>query len=210
MRVFQPILPAILGFGLLLSAPALYAQTNPAASPIASPITALDAALIQAMKTGPTTPFEQRVQALTPVVERAFDLQTVLQTAVGLRWSQLPPDQQQALLAAFTRFTVASYAANFNKFSGEHFDLAGTSPAGNEQVVQTRLVPVNGEPTKLNYVMRQENGQWRAVDVLLDGSISRAAVMRSDFRSLLSDGNAQRLIQNLQQKTASLAAGTQP
>ncbi len=33
-------------------------------------------------------------------------------------------------------------------------------------------------------------GGWRIVDVLLDGSISRVAVQRSDFRSLLGNGGA--------------------
>ena len=34
--------------------------------------------------------------------------------------------------------------------------------------------------------MRQVNADaWKAVDVLLDGTISRVAVQRSDFRSLL-------------------------
>ena len=40
-------------------------------------------------------------------------------------------------------------------------------------------------PTPLDYVMRQGEKGRRAVDVLLDGSISRVAVQRSDFRSLL-------------------------
>ena len=40
--------------------------------------------------------------------------------------------------------------------------------------------------------MRDDNGVWRAVDVLLDGSISRVAVQRSDFRKILANGDAER------------------
>jgi len=44
--------------------------------------------------------------------------------------------------------------------------------------------------------------------VLLDGSISRVAVQRSDFRSLLGSGHAGALIRSLQDKVAQLSGGT--
>lgn len=177
------------------------AQEGPAAAPIA----ALDAGLLRAMHAGRSTPFAQRYTALAPVVERAFDLRAVLEMAVGLRWKALPPDQQAALLKAFTRFTVSTYVANFDGFSGESFALAGARPQGADQVVQTKLVPAHDTPTEIDYVMRREQDGWRAVDVLLEGTISRAAVLRSDFRSLLAGGDAHALIDNLNGKSDELA-----
>ena len=55
--------------------------------------------------------------------------------------------------------------------------------------------------------MRQEADTWKAVDVLADGSISRVAVQRSDFRRLVTRGGAQALIESLNQKTADLSGG---
>ena len=55
--------------------------------------------------------------------------------------------------------------------------------------------------------MRQEGSGWKAVDVLADGSISRVAVQRSDFRRLVSRGGAQALIESLNQKTNDLSGG---
>jgi phospholipid transport system substrate-binding protein len=55
--------------------------------------------------------------------------------------------------------------------------------------------------------MRQSPQGWRAVDVLLDGTISRVAVQRSDFRSLLNHGGAPALAKSLQEKTADLSGG---
>jgi phospholipid transport system substrate-binding protein len=43
--------------------------------------------------------------------------------------------------------------------------------------------------------------------VLADGAISRVAVQRSDFRSLLMRGGAPALAASLQQKTADLGGG---
>jgi phospholipid transport system substrate-binding protein len=109
----------------------------------------------------------------------------------------------------FRKFTIASYTANFDKFDGQRFDmLPALREAGSEQIVQTKLVPASGDPTPLDYVMRQGEAGWRVVDVLLNGSISRVAVQRSDFRSLLHQGDAHSLIESLQHKVQELSGGT--
>jgi phospholipid transport system substrate-binding protein len=55
--------------------------------------------------------------------------------------------------------------------------------------------------------MRDGGSGWRAVDVLADGSISRVAVQRSDFRRLLAQGGAQALVASLRSKSADLSDG---
>jgi phospholipid transport system substrate-binding protein len=200
-----------LGRRLLLAAALLAplaAHANVAATP-AEPIRALDDALLGLMRAGPTMNFAQRSAALAPEVERAFDLPLILRNSVGLRWNGIAEAQRQELLDTFTRFTIASYVANFDAFSGERFEIdVQTRQVGQEQVVQTRIVPTSGDPTRIDYVMRDTgNGIWKAVDVLLDGTISRVAVQRSDFRSLLASGGPEPLIAALRGKIAGLAAG---
>jgi phospholipid transport system substrate-binding protein len=73
--------------------------------------------------------------------------------------------------------------------------------------VRTEIVSANGDRVRLDYVMRQDGGTWRAVDVLLDGSISRVAVQRSDFRKILSGGDPDALISSLRRKIADLSDG---
>jgi phospholipid transport system substrate-binding protein len=68
-------------------------------------------------------------------------------------------------------------------------------------------VPTSGDPTRLDYVMRQTARGWRAIDILLDGSISRVAVQRSDFRGLLKGGDPTPLIAMLRKKVTELADG---
>ncbi len=73
--------------------------------------------------------------------------------------------------------------------------------------VATSIVPSNGSPTRLDYVMRNGSSGWKAVDVLADGSISRVAVQRSDFRHLLATGGVPALVAGLQNKVANLSGG---
>lgn len=174
-----------------------------------APIQMLDNALLQIMQAGRRTAFPQRFQMLAPAVDQAFDLPQILQTSVGLRWNEVPQNQKAELATVFREYTVASYVANFDTYDGQRFQiLPQRRQVGRDTVVETQLVPRSGSPTRLDYVMRQTARGWRAIDVLADGSISRVAVQRSDWRTLLSSGNATRLIQTLQQKVSSLSGGT--
>jgi phospholipid transport system substrate-binding protein len=74
-------------------------------------------------------------------------------------------------------------------------------------IVASRLVPSGGDPVRLDYVVRPGPAGWQIVDVLLNGSISRVAVQRSDFRSLLASGSATPLIDSLRQKVVDLSDG---
>lgn len=174
-----------------------------------APIAVLNRGLLAGMRAGKATPFPQRYNTLAPLVEGAFDIPGILQASVGPRWSALPPAQQAQLLDVFRRFTIASYVANFDSFGGEKLEvLPDSRSVGADQVIATQIVPSSGAATRIDYVMRRTPAGWRAVDVLLNGSISRVAVQRSDFRSLLGSGDAGPLIQSLQRKTADLSGGT--
>ncbi len=194
----------------LASAGATLALPRAMADPAAvTPIRQLCDTLLVIMKAGHTTPFPKRYETLAPVAERALDLPAILQLSVGPTWSSLPPDQQTTLMTAFRRYTIANYVNSFDNFTGQRFDIQpDTKPLPNgEQLVQTKIVPSSGESHELDYVMRREGSAWKAVDVLADGSISRVAVQRSDFRRLVSRGGAQALIQSLNQKTNDLSGG---
>jgi phospholipid transport system substrate-binding protein len=165
-------------------------------------------ALLRIMKAGSATPFAQRFAMLAPVIDRVFNVSAILQVSVGPAWASLPADQHAALLTAFRRYTIANYVNSFDNYTGQRFEtLPDTKSLPNgEQLAQTRIISASGESHELDYVMRQD-GTWKAVDVLADGSISRVAVQRSDFRRLVARGGGQALIDSLNQKTIDLSGG---
>ncbi len=173
------------------------------------PISELYAALQTAMQMGSSgATFQQRFDRLAPVIDRVFNLNAILQTSVGLRWSSLDDASRRDLSNVFRTFTIASYTANFDSNGGERFQvLPQTRPSGDDLIVESRLVPANGDPVRLDYVMHFGQTAPQIVDVLLNGSISRVAVQRSDFRSLLASGSATPLIASLRQKVNDLSGG---
>lgn len=208
-RARRGALPLALA-GLLAAPAAALAQPAPAgADAVTAPVRNLDQALLQAMRAGRATPFRQRFATLDSAIGQDFDLNLIVQHVVGLQWSQLPPAQQQQLLTAYRNYAVASYASNFDSYSGQSFQVSPQPRAlpNGQEIVQTRLVSPGSAPTELDYVMQNVGGHWRVVDVLADGAISQVATQRSDFRNLLRDGTGQRLIATLQRKVSTLSDG---
>lgn len=176
---------------------------------VSAPIVALNAGLLQIMKAGAKVPFAQRFDMFAPIIDKVFDLPGILRVSVGLTWNKLSEAERADLLAVFRQYTVASWVANFDSFKGERFEvLPDLRAVGTDEVVATRFVPTSGDPTRLDYVMRQSDTGWRVVDVLYNGTISNVVKQRSDFRGPLTEGGAAQLISSLKKKVADLSGGS--
>ena len=179
-----------------------------AATDVTGPVEQLHSGLIAIMKAGKTTSFRQRYDMIAPVISRSFDLDAILRQAIGPRWTALPVDQQEALEDAFHRYTIASYVANFEGYAGERFEIAPhVRAAGRDRIVETRIVTASGQAHALDYLMREQAGGWKVVDVLVEGAVSRVAAQRSEMRSVLADAGGAGLLVSLRQKTAQLSGG---
>lgn len=184
------------------------AKAEDASGP-AAPIQQLDAALLASMRAGENAPFSQRYAILAPAVGQALDLNAVLRAAVGPSWYSLAPNQKAALAATFERYTVSDYAANFDSYNGQSFQVLPQTRAlpDGDVIVRTEIIRRNDSPVEIDYVMRHTPAGWKAVDVLTNGTISQVAVQRSDFGSLLASGGAPALQAGLQRKVSTLSNG---
>lgn len=196
----------------LMPLPVCAADTTAASDAVTGPIAELNAGLLAQMKAGRAVPFATRYAQLAPVIERVFDLPSILRACVGLRWAELAQDDQTQLLDAFRSYTVSSYVANFDNYGGQRFViLPDKLSVGEQVVVATQIVPLSGTPARIDYVLRPEAGGggviWKAIDIMLDGYISQVAVRRSEFYGLLRDGGVAKLIATLHRKTADLSGG---
>jgi phospholipid transport system substrate-binding protein len=187
---------------------AVFSLTRPvsASDEVIEPIQQLVDGLLDVMKAGITIPFVQRFAMLAPIIDQTFDLTVILQRSVGPVWATLAPDEQNLLTQAFRSYTVASYVNNFAEFDGQRFIvLPAVRMIGPEQVVRTEFVSKFEEGHVLDYVMQAAVSGWRVVDVLMEGSISRVAVQRSDFRRIVAQGTTQALLESLRSKSIDLS-----
>jgi len=158
--------------------------------------------LLEIMRNAPRLGVRGRYDRLAPVMAQVFDLVTMTRIAVGPPWTGFTAADQAGLTEAFTRWSIATYAARFDGFAGETFATQGVQATPNgDQLVRTTLNRTAGqEPVVLSYLLR--NG--RVVDVYLTGTISELASRRSEFAGLIREGGAPRLLAELQRRIATL------
>ena len=177
------------------------ADTDPAA-----PVHRLCDALIDSMKQGEQVGIQTRENKLRPVISAVYDMPAVTKTTLGVSANKLSPEELQKLSDAYSRFSVATYADQFAKFGGEHFEVGEPHPGAqpNTIVVPSVIVGGDGSRTEIDYVMHEANGGWAILDVLFNGSISQVAVRRSEFVPLFRQNGLQGLLDVLEKKTAAL------
>jgi phospholipid transport system substrate-binding protein len=188
----------------LLVGTGVAAVRGAAATPTAT-ISAFYDTLLATMKDGPKLGFNGRSERLAPAIRSAFDLPLMTRLMVGPSWQSVDAKQQEQLVAAFSDFSIATYASRFDDYSGERFEIdAKTAETNNGTIVHTKLVKSDGEPVQLDYLMRKNEAGWQIVDVYLSGTVSELATRRSEFSAVMRRGGAEALVDALQKKTAQL------
>jgi phospholipid transport system substrate-binding protein len=146
-----------------------------------------------------------RYQKLEPHITGVFHLPVMIQIASGSHWRQASEEQRQALIAAFTRFSVATYANNFDNYGGERFETIGERTGPQETtLVDTKIVKKDGSSVDITYVLKQAQNQWRVLDVVVDKGISELALRRSEYSRVLRDAGADGLVATLNRKADEL------
>ena len=202
MQLFKPLLRAAVLACLWLT-PAAAQDVGPTAV-----IDKLNATLLDVMQAADQLGYEGRYERLAPVLEASYDFPFMARIASGPGWREMTAQQQADLVALFTEMSIANYAARFDGYGGESFEILGEAPGPRDAVVvESRLLRPSDKPVGLNYVMHDQGGAWRIVDVLLDAKYSELARQKAEFAAVLRNGGVTDLMALLQDKIADLEAG---
>lgn len=181
------------------------AAATAATSSPAPTIEAFHAGLLQIMKDARTLGFQGRIEKLEPLMAKTFDLDFMASKTVGRHWATLSAADQTRWAETFTRFTTANYAGRFTGYTGEEFITLGVEEAAsNTRLVRTKIVVPNDETVELNYRVMLRDGQWRVVDVYLNGKVSELALRRSEYASALKRDGFDSLVASVETKIADL------
>jgi phospholipid transport system substrate-binding protein len=181
----------------LMLAPVFSTLASADSDPAVAQVQGFYDTLLDSMKHGKELGVQGRYNKLKPAVEQAYDLPLMTSLVVGSSWASIAPAEQQTLIQAFERMTIANYAKNFDSFGGEKFTVDPAAQVhGTDKVVMSKLV-TGGQTIPFNYRMRQADGAWKIIDVYLNGTISQLATKRSDYGSTLSAGGAPALAKKL-------------
>jgi phospholipid transport system substrate-binding protein len=163
--------------------------------------------LLSTMKNGRTLGESGRFVQLEPVIRRSFDVPTMARISVGPAWASMTEIQRQQITEGFGRYISAIYADRFDGYSGQKLEVTDEQPNAAGVIVHSQIVKANGDPVKVDYVMRRNGEAWLISDIYLDGAISEIATRRSEFSAILKSQGVDGLISALNRK-ADMLTGT--
>ena len=164
-------------------------------------------ALLSTMKNGRALGQSGRFTRLEPVIRRSFDIPTMARLSVGPAWANLSEAQRQQVTESFGRYISAIYADRFDSYAGQKLQVTGEQPNAGGIMVRSQIVKANGEPVKVDYMMRRSGDGWLISDIYLDGAISEVSTRRSEFGAIIRNDGIDGLIAALNRK-ADMLTGT--
>lgn len=162
--------------------------------------------LLSTMKNGRTLGQSGRFTQLEPVIRRTFDIPAMARLSVGPSWTSLSEARRQQVTESFGHYFSAIYADRFDSYAGQKLQVTGEQPNTGGVTVRSQIIKANGEPVKIDYMLRRSGDAWLISDIYLDGAISEVATRRSEFAAILKTDGIDGLIAALNRKADILTA----
>src|SRR6202171_4095792 len=165
-------------------------------------------ALLSTMKDGRTLGQSGRFTQLEPVIRGTFDIPSMSQLSVGSSCATLTEAHRQQVTESFGRYISAIYADRFDSYAGQKLEVTGEQAASSGVMVRSQIVKANGEPVKVDYMMRRSSESWLISDIYWDGAISEVGIRRSELGAILKNEGIDGLIGALNRKADILTVTT--
>lgn len=158
--------------------------------------------------------FRAEPALLRGVVDRIllprFDTEFAAQRVLGKYWRTADDSQRKRFIDVFYRYLVNNYAAYLLDFKGDEVVVMPYSgPAGEKYPqIRTSVTLTKGEKASVDYVMRDSDGQWKVMDVVVEG-ISYVRSYREDFSPEIAESGLDALLARLESTTPELQGRAQ-
>ena len=160
----------------------------------------LHAELLEVMKKADGLGYKGRYQRLKPVVISSYDLPFISKVVVGRYWSEFSEEQKEQFVDTFTKLSIATYANQFNGYSGERFKtISAEESKRGRLLIKTALIKSNGEEIELDYILHQNGHQWQIINVIAQG-VSDLSLKRAQYTSYLKKDGFDALLQEIKDK----------
>jgi len=157
---------------------------------------------VLAVLNDPSLDFDQRLETLEDIALERFDLHTMSRLVLARSWKDFSEDQRTVYIEEFKTYLSNNYGSRINRYDNQSVEILSVrDEARGDVTVLTRIVGGEFEDARVDYRMRQKDGDWQVIDVTIEG-ISMVANFRDQFREVLSRGGPDHLISKLKEKNA--------
>jgi len=140
-------------------------------------------------------------ESVRPTLQKHISFETMTRRAVGVGWRQFSADQQKKAIQLFTTLVIRTYSGKFTPGEKAAINFkSATTPASGRVDVPTDLV-YKGSRYNVIYRMEQVPGDWRIVDVVIEG-VSMVANYRTQLDATFKKGGAAAVVSSLEQSVS--------
>ncbi len=149
-----------------------------------------------------SVPTEIRIRSIEQIVYGRFDLYVMSRLVLARNWKRFSEKQKEQYVDEFKRYLTNTYGNRIERYDQQEVEIIGEreEPRG-DAVVQTKIVGGEFEGALVDYRLRKQNSDWRVIDVVIEG-ISMVSNYRDQFKSIVSSGGPELLLEKLKEKNA--------
>jgi phospholipid transport system substrate-binding protein len=149
---------------------------------------------------------EARLARIEEIAYARFDFDIIARLVLSRGWKRFSADQQQEFIREFKDYLANSYGQRIEVYNQEKVAVVGVrdEPRG-DVTVHTKIVGGEYDGALVDYRMRQREGSWRVIDVVIEG-ISLVSNYRDQFRAVMSRHGPDGLLEQLRKKNAASGA----
>ncbi len=145
---------------------------------------------------------EDRIHSIEAIVYGRFDLYVMSRLVLARNWKRFSEEQKAEYVEEFKRYLTNSYGSRIERYDQQTVEILGEreEPRG-DVVVKTKVIGGEFDGALVDYRLRNQTGDWRVIDVVIEG-ISMVSNYRDQFKTIVSSGGPELLLEKLRAKNA--------
>jgi phospholipid transport system substrate-binding protein len=143
---------------------------------------------------------DQLYDIVSKILLPHFDFALTSQLVLGQAWRTATEEQRKAFQDAFFKYLTHSYADALVKgnYSERNVKIEPYRPSSDPSraMVKTQVLLSGSQPVEVDYMLRNESGQWKVFDVIIEG-ISYVHSYHDQFEPEIQKSGLDELIKRL-------------
>lgn len=132
----------------------------------------------------------QKSEALRQLVSQIVNVNQVADYVLGRYNGIATPAQKQEFHTLFSQLLSYNITYQIRSYKGVRFVVNGSTPQGNDVIVNTTISSPGKTPANVGWVIENEAGKLQIIDVIAAGTSLRITT-RNDYAGVIADNGGQ-------------------
>ena len=144
-------------------------------------------------------PLEEKKSRVEQIAYERFDFDLISRLVLARNWQRFSDQQKADFIDAFKKHLSATYRDTLDNFRDEQIKIASAREEQNGDVTVMTVIQGATGDTRVDYRLRKIDGNWRGIDVIIEG-VSLVQNFRSQAQEIVSSEGPDGLIKKLRDK----------